>query len=134
MTNVEKVMEYLDNAKIFYVTTVEGDKPKCRPFSFKIAYNNKIYFGEGTFKNVYRQMRTNPNVEICASDGKGFLRYYGKAVFVDDSDLLKEAFKIAPYLKGMYNEKTGHKLRMFYLDDATAEFRDLMTVKEALDM
>ena len=134
MTNVEKVMNYLDNAKIFYVTTVDGDKPKCRPVSFKIAYKNKIYFGEGTFKNVYRQMQENPNVEICASDGKGFLRYYGKAVFVDDAVLLEEAFKTAPYLKNMYNETTGRTLRMFYLADAVAEFRDLMTVKESLTM
>ena len=134
MTNIEKVMKYLDNAKIFYVATVNGNKPKCRPFSFKIAYKNKIYFGEGTFKNVYHQMQENPNVEICASDGKGFLRYYGKAAFVDDNILLNEVFKIAPYLKNMYNENTGCTLRMFYLADAAAEFRDLMTVKESLSM
>ena len=134
MTNVEKVMEYLDKANIFYVATVDGGKPKCRPFSFKIAYNGKIYFGAGTFKAVYQQMQDNPQVEICASDGKGFLRYYGQAAFVDDPALLEEAFKIAPYLRGMYNEKTGRTLRMFYLADATAEFRDLMTVKESLKL
>ncbi len=50
MTNMEKVLEYLDKAQIFYVTTVDGNQPKCRPFSFKMAYEGKIYFGAGTFK------------------------------------------------------------------------------------
>ena len=49
MTNTEKVWEYLDKAQIFYVTTVDGDQPKCRPFSFKMMANGKIYFGEATF-------------------------------------------------------------------------------------
>ena len=42
--------------------------------------------------------------------------------------------KSAPYLKNMYNETTGRTLRMFYLADATAEFRDLMTINESFKM
>lgn len=84
MTNEEKVWDYLDKAQVFYVTTVDGDHPKCRPFSFKMMANGKIYFGVGTFKDCYRQLTRNPKIEIAASDGKGFIRYYGKAVFDDD--------------------------------------------------
>jgi len=132
MTDMEKVLAYLDKAQIFYVITVDGDKPKCRPFSFKMVYDGKIFFGVGTFKNCYRQMQSNPNIEICASDGKGFLRYYSKAVFVDDEQLTKQVFDEAEYLSKMYNEQTGHKLGMFYLADATAEFCGLMGVQETL--
>lgn len=134
MTNVEKVRAYLEKAQIFYVATVDGDRPKCRPFGFQMEYGGKIYFGVGTFKNCYAQMKENPNVEICASDGQGFLRYYGKAVFVDDPEILKKAFEIADYLPQIYNEQTGYALGMFYLDDATAEFCSLMKVEESLKM
>ena len=34
---------------------------------------NRLYFGVGEFKEVYRQMRANPRVEICAAAGGGFL-------------------------------------------------------------
>ena len=132
MTNTEKVWNYLDKAQIFYVTTVDGDRPKCRPFSFKMLANGKIYFGVGTFKDCYRQLTRNPKIEIAASDGKGFIRYYGKAVFDDDPALFAQACAEADYLPQMYNEKTGHKLRMFYLGEATAEFRDLVGIKESL--
>lgn len=134
MTNVEKVRTYLEEAKIFYVTTVDEDKPKCRPFGFQMEYEGNLYFGVGTYKNCYRQMMENPNVEICASNGQGFLRYYGKAEFVDDPEILKKAFEIADYLPKMYNEQTGRKLGMFRLADATAEFCSLAGVEESLEM
>jgi hypothetical protein len=79
LSDMEKVINYLDKTNIFYVTAEDGDKPKCRPFSFKIVYDDKIYFGIGSFKDCFHQLEQNPNVEICASDGKGFLRYYEKA-------------------------------------------------------
>mgnify|MGYP003587596103 CR=1 FL=1 len=132
--SVRKVTDYLDKAKVFFVATEDGDQPKCRPFSFKMVADSRIYFGAGTFKDVYRQLQANPKVEICASDGKGFLRYYGTATFDERPELFEKACSEAPYLPKMYNEKTGRKLAMFYLADATAEFRSLFAVEESLDM
>jgi uncharacterized pyridoxamine 5'-phosphate oxidase family protein len=31
----------------FYFATVDGDKPKVRPFGFFIKFNGKLYFGMG---------------------------------------------------------------------------------------
>lgn len=134
MTNEEKVYEYLDKAQIFYVTTVDGDKPKCRPFSFKMMYEGKIWFGVGTFKDCYKQLEKNPNMEIVASDGRGFLRYYGKAKFDNNPAIFQAACQAADYIPKMYNEKTGHVLGMFYLEDATAEFRNLVGIQESLSL
>ena len=134
MTNAEKVWDYLDHAQIFYVTTIDGDKPKCRPFSFKMMENGKIYFGVGTYKDCYRQLTQNDNIEIVASDGKGFLRYYGKAVFDDNPKLFTKACSEADYLSKMYNAETGNVLGMFYLKDATAEFRGLMGIQESINL
>lgn len=132
MNDIKKVTDYLDQAGTFYVTTEDGNKPKCRPFSFKLIYEGKIYFGVGDFKDCYKQLTVNPNVEICASDGKGFVRYYGRAEFVDDPALLDAAFKSVDYLDQLYNEATGNKLKMFYLADATAEFRSLTGLLESI--
>jgi len=132
--NINEVKEYLDKAKIFYLSTVDGDKPKCRPFGFNMVYDGKLWFGAGTFKNCYKQMIANPNVEIVATDGRGFLRYYGKAVFDDNPEIFEEACKAAPYIPKMYNDETGHKLGMFYLSDATAEFCGLNGIEKSLEM
>lgn len=132
MENLKKVDDYLTKSKVYYLTTVDGDKPKCRPIGLHFIEDNKLYFGVGTFKEVYKQMKNNANVEICALDGGGFLRYYGKAVFVEDKNLEDKAIEMLPYLKKIYNDETGNKMGMFYLENAVAQFRGVLEVKEEI--
>ena len=54
--SIEKVDEILTKAEVFYLSTVDGEKPKVRPLGFHLLYEDKIYFGVGTFKEVYKQM------------------------------------------------------------------------------
>lgn len=56
MTNIEKVNKFLDDAKTFYFLTTDGDQPKGRPFGFHLLDGDRLYFGCGTFKNVYSQL------------------------------------------------------------------------------
>lgn len=64
--SIQKVDEILSKAQVFYLATADGDKPKVRPLGFHLLFENKIYFGVGTFKAVYKQLEENPNVEIAA--------------------------------------------------------------------
>ena len=77
MSDIAKIDEILTKAEVFYLATVNGDKPKVRPLGFHLLFEDKIYFGVGTFKEVYKQLEANQNVEIAAWDGEHFLRYYG---------------------------------------------------------
>lgn len=132
--NIKEVKEYLDKTKIFYLTTVDGDKPKARPFGFNMIADDHIYFGVGTFKDCYKQMVANPNVEICTSDGQTFIRIYGKVKFDDRPELFEQACREADYLSKMYNEKTSKKLGMFYIEGATVEFRTLTGIIKTVKM
>lgn len=133
MNNLKKVSNYLTKAGVYYLTTIDGNKPKCRPIGLNFVEGDKLYFGVGTFKEVYRQMQVNPNVEICATEGVKFLRYYGKAVFVDDSNLQDKAIEIMPMLKEIYNDETGNKMGIFYLENAVAEFRQMFDIEEKIE-
>ena len=53
MSNAQKVNDFLDKAKVFYLLTTDGDAPKGRPFGFHMLVDDKVYFGCGTFKNVF---------------------------------------------------------------------------------
>ena len=44
-TNVERVRSYLEQVQIFYVTTVDGDQQKCRPFSGQPVYGRAVPLG-----------------------------------------------------------------------------------------
>ena len=60
MSNAQKVNEFLDKAKVFYFLTTDGNQPKGRPFGFHLLDGEKLYFGCGTFKNVFKQLTVNP--------------------------------------------------------------------------
>ena len=130
MSVTQKIDEYLKQTGIFFLSTEDGAQPKCRPLGFYIVLHDKVYFGVGTFKDVYKQMQENPNVEICASKPDGFLRIYGKAVFEKDYEIATAAFEKAPFLKNIYNDETGYKLGIFHIEGA-AEFRSMMKVEES---
>ncbi|MBQ6655425.1 MAG: pyridoxamine 5'-phosphate oxidase family protein [Erysipelotrichaceae bacterium] len=133
MTNVEKVSEYLDKAKVFYFLTTDGDQPKGRPFGFHLIYQGKLYFGCGTFKNVFRQLSANPKVEVLACMESEFLRYDGRAVIVRDEDLLEAVRQAAPQIMGLY-DANGWEMGMFYLENGHAEIRGLFELKEEFDV
>lgn len=132
MKHIEKVDSFLAQAGTFYLTTTDGDKPKCRPIGFHMVQGDTLYFGVGEFKEVYKQMQKNPNVEICATVDNEFLRYYGKAVFETDYAIAEKVLANAPGLQQIYNEKTGYKLGIFHLESATAEFRSMLEIKESI--
>ena len=125
LEGAERIDEFLNEAKVFFLATVNGDKPKNRPLGFHLLKDGKIYFGVGDHKDVYKQMMKNPYVEIVALVETDFLRYYGKAVFEEDYTLGQSIVAGNEFLQGIYNDETGFKLGIFHLEEATAEIRDI---------
>ena len=121
----QKIDEFIAKAEVFFLATVDGDKPKNRPLGFHLLKDDKIYFGVGNQKDVYKQLTANPNVEIVAVVGTDFLRYYGKAVFEETYDFADSIVEGNEFLQGIYNDETGFKLAIFHLEEATAELRDI---------
>jgi len=118
---MSKINDYLNEAGVFFLATVDGDQPKLRPLGAHMEMDDKVIFGVGDFKNVYKQMLANPKVEIvaCKQDGH-WMRYTGKAVFETDSKYAEAMLDGAPHLRNIYNEQTGNKMMCFHIEDATA--------------
>lgn len=134
MTNAEKINEFLDKAGVWYFLTTDGDQPKGRPFRFHMLKDGVIYFGTGTFKHVYEQMKKNPHVEVLAVNGGNFLRYDGEVVFEDNAEMAYAVLANAPAIQKIYNEQTGYKLGMFHLINGHAEICSPMGVVEEFDV
>ena len=133
MTNAEKIGEFLNKAKVFYFLTVDGDQPKGRPFGFHLVEGERIYFGCGTFKNVFRQLTANPKVEVLALNGDRFLRYDGQAKVVKDAGLTEKVRAAMPDVMALY-DKNGWEMGLFYLENGHAEIRGLFDVIEEFDI
>ena len=118
---MSKVTDFLTEAGTVFLATADGDQPKLRPLGLHFELDDKVLFGIGDYKNVYKQLVANPKTEIvaCKPDGH-WLRYTGKAVFETDEKYAAAALEVMPQLKDIYNETTGFKMKVFHLEDATA--------------
>ena len=120
---MEKILEFLKNNPVFYVATVDGDRPRTRPFGFHMEFEGKLYFSMLRQKPSYKQLLANPNVEICTcSPDNVWVRISGQAVFDERECVMEKIYEIAPETKDKYNEETGLTLANFYIKNGLAEF------------
>ena len=71
---MERVVNFLKEAEIYYLATVEGDQPRVRPFGTAHIFEGKLYIQTGKVKDVSKQIHANPKVEICAFKNGEWLR------------------------------------------------------------
>ena len=121
MTGVEKVYQFLDEVKTYYLATAEGDQPRVRPFGTALLYNGRLYIQTGKVKAVSRQIAANPKVEICAFHQGAWVRIAGRLVEDDRVEAKKSMLDAYPELRGMYDENDGNT-QVLYFDDAVATF------------
>ena len=132
MSNSEKVDKFLGEAKVFYLSTIDGDRPRCRPLGLHKLLNDKVYFGVGQFKEVYKQLEKNPNCEIVALKEGQWIRINGKAVFEKDFVLADKILEENKHLKEMY-EKNNWKLMIFHIE-GKVEIIKMMTTAESFEI
>ena len=118
---MSKISDFLKETGVFFLATADGDQPRLRPLGAYLEMDGKVIFGVGDFKNVYKQLCANPNVELVACKQNGhWLRYTGKAVFESDPKYAAAMLESMPQLKNIYNDNTGHKMMAFHIENATA--------------
>lgn len=123
---MKEVVEFLKANPVQYLATVGRDnKAKVRPFMFLMEHEGKLWFGTNNQKEVYHEMRENPNVEICVStSGFAWIRLNGKVTF-EDNMAVKNACMEIPMLKEQYQTADNPIFEVFYLADAQAVIADM---------
>ena len=130
-TGVEKVYYFLNDAQTYFLATVDGDKPKVRPFGTALLHDGKLYIQTGKSKNVSRQIGKNPFVQICACMNGQWVRISAELVEDDNRDTKVEMLEKLPSLKAMYSADDDN-MQMFYMKGATATFSSFVTEPEVI--
>ena len=121
---MKEVFDFLKKCGTYYLATVDGDKPKVRPFGTVDIFEDKLYIQTGKVKPTSKQIHKNPNVEICAfADGK-WLRLSGELVADERREAKKHMLDNYPHLRSMYNENDSNS-QVLYFKNATATFASL---------
>ena len=116
---MQRVCEFLKNAEVYYLATVEGDQPRVRPFGTVNLFENKLYIQTGKVKPTSRQLAANPKAEICAFKDGTWIRIACELVEDDRYEARKSMLDAYPNLRRMYDENDGNT-QVFYMKNATA--------------
>ena len=71
---MQRVCEFLKEAGVYYLATVEGDQPRVRPFGTAHIFEGKLYIQTGHVKPCAKQLLANPKAELCAFHNGTWLR------------------------------------------------------------
>ena len=116
---MKRVLEFLKNAEVYYLATVEGDQPRVRPFGTVNEFEGKLYVQTGKVKSTSHQLAANPKAEICAFTDGMWIRVACELIEDDRFEARKSMLDAYPDLRHMYDENDGNT-QVFYMKNATA--------------
>ncbi len=128
---MQKVLDFLKQAGVYYLATMDGDQPRVRPFGTAHIFEGKLYIQTGKVKSVSKQIAANPKVEICAFKDGTWLRLCGELVEDDRTEARKSMLDAYPELRSMYNENDGNT-QVLYFKNATATFSSFTSAPETI--
>lgn len=119
--DMEEVYNFLKECGTFYIATIDGDKPRVRPFGVVNIFENKLYIQTGKVKNVSKQIEINPNVEITSAKDGRWIRLEGKLVRDERREAKASMLNANPMLRSMYSEDDDNT-EVLYFEKAKATF------------
>lgn len=128
---MERVCNFLKEAGVYYLATVEGDQPRVRPFGTAHIFEGRLYIQTGKIKPTSRQLAANPKAEISAFHNGTWIRLSGELVEDDRVEAKKSMLDAYPNLRGMYDENDGNT-QVLYFKNATATFCSFTAAPETV--
>lgn len=130
---MEEVFKFLKEAGTYYLATVEGDQPRVRPFGTIDIFDGHLYIQTGKAKNVSKQIRENPKIEICAFNDGVWVRIAGKLVRDDRREAKAHMLEAYPSLQGMYSADDDNT-EVLYFKDAVATFSSFTEAPKTVEI
>jgi len=118
---MKTVLDFLKKTGTYYLATAEGDQPRVRPFGTINLFEGKLYIQSGKKKDVAKQIKANPKVELSAFDGETWIRVAATLVEDNRAEAQESLLEAYPNLRNRYAVNDGNNI-VYYLKDAVAVF------------
>ncbi len=128
---MKRVCDFLKEAGVYYLATVEEDQPRVRPFGTAHIFEGKLYIQTGKVKAVSKQIMQNPKVEICAFKDGVWLRVAGELAADERIEAKKSMLDAYPNLRSMYDENDGNT-QVLYFKNGEATFSSFTAPAEVI--
>ncbi|WP_440949333.1 pyridoxamine 5'-phosphate oxidase family protein [Methanosphaerula subterraneus] len=105
--------------------TVDDGKPRVRPVQFMLEESGRLYFCTANTKNMYRQFKDDPSVEICSiSKEYATMRISGDGGFSDDRSIKERIIAGSDLVKSIYQKADNPIFDIFYIEHGTGNVVD----------
>ena len=128
---MERICNFLKEAGVYYLATMDGDQPRVRPFGTAHIFEGKLYIQTGKVKPVSKQLAANPKAEICAFKDGVWLRLAGELVEDDRVKAKKSMLDEYSNLRAMYDENDGNT-QVLYFKNGVATFSSFTAPDEVI--
>ena len=120
--NKTEILEFLNANPTCYLATSVNNKPYVRALRMVSADEEGLIFQTVDGKDLPKQMKENPSVEVCFSNMKENVqvRVAGKATLLEDLDLKKKIAEQRPFLKPLIEKKGFDVMPVFRIVDCVA--------------
>ncbi len=131
--NKQEVIELINNKRVVYLATVnEEGYPRVRPVSVVKIKHGNVYIFTGSFKEVYKELNANPNVEFSIQGKGASIRLRGKVKFEDGEEIVKELLDENPGYLELYKGKED-MLKLFYLENPEVHIFEIKKMWDTSD-
>ena len=111
---MKEVRDFLKECGVYYLATVDNNEPRVRPFGTAEIFEDKLYIQTGKSKDVYKQILSNPKVEICAFKDGRWIRITGILETDDRVEAKKNMLDKNPELRNMYSEFDDNTIVLYF--------------------
>lgn len=114
---MSKIYDFLRECGAFFLSTTEGDKPQTRPFGAVMEEDGILYVSTSNRKDVYAQMKKNPEVQIvCLKPGtRDWLRVEARAEEEKSRERKGRMLEACPVLKKRFSSSEDGNFALFAL-------------------
>ena len=116
---MQRVYDFLKEAKVYYLATMDGDQARVRPFGTINLSDGKLYIMTKNRKHVSDQMKANPKVELTAMRGDDWVRITCEAHLDTRHEAVVSMVEAHPHLAPFYRADDPD-VEVFYLAKAQA--------------
>jgi uncharacterized pyridoxamine 5'-phosphate oxidase family protein len=127
-------IKFANENPVCYVATQDGDQPRVRVFLMWFADENGFYFATLSPKEVSKQLKNNPKVELCfynnpeeLPNGR-MMRVTGEVEFLDDEELKKKILEERAFLEELAGQPIEPLIEVFRINTGEAHFWTLPDV------
>lgn len=124
--NIEEILEIANSNPSMQLATIDdAGAPRTRGMMLYNADRKGIVFTTGGYKDLYRQLKSRPQVEVSFFDSKQFLqvRIQGGAVEIDDNEV-RWSIVNSPgreFLKPVAEKLGIEAIKVFRVEQCTAQ-------------